>query len=112
VWLRHDLEIMNKRFKALELKSAQEGLMLTQTQVIALEKPKDREGASGMRGKHPGYCGDQDTFYVGKSERGRTGLSADSSSPLTQGDLRPALPSRKTPITATDLFNDSVIPLR
>src|SRR5512136_558692 len=110
VWLRHDLQTFQLRLKALEAKVAQEGLILTEGQIIALEKAKDEKEAHGeIETEHPGYLGSQDTFYVGTLKGvGRIYQQTfiDTYSKIACAKLY----DRKNALVAADLLNDRVLP--
>lgn len=110
VWMRHDLETFRKRLKALEAKAAQENIVLTEEQLMALERAKQEKEAHGeIETEHPGYLGAQDTFYVGNIKGvGRiyqqTFIDTYSKVVFTK------LYDRKNALVAADLLNDRVLP--
>ena len=110
VWQRHDLEVFDKRLKALETRMASDGLILTEAQMIALERKKEKQEAHGeIETEHPGYLGAQDTYYVGTIK----GVGRIYQQTFIDTYSRVAfakLYTSKHAITSADVLNDRVLP--
>jgi transposase InsO family protein len=110
VWQRNDLETFKKRLTALEAKVAQDGVILTESQLAAMERKKEEQQAIGeIETEHPGYLGSQDTYYVGNIKGvGRIYQQTyiDTYSKVAMAKLY----DRKNALTAADMLNDKVIP--
>jgi transposase InsO family protein len=109
IWKRHDLEHFRKRLAALSAKVAQDGIILSEDQLRALERAREEKEAHGeIETEHPGYLGCQDTYYVGNIKGvGRiyqqTFIDSYSKVALVK------LYDRKHAITAADMLNDRVL---
>ena len=110
IWLRHGLARFRDRLKALSDRVAQDGLILTESQVAAMERKKEDDAACGeIETAHPGYLGSQDTYYVGTFKgigRVYQQTFVDTYSRVAHAKLY----TTKTPITAADMLNDQVLP--
>jgi transposase InsO family protein len=110
IWLRHGLEIRKLRLKRLEKWSAEQGNVLTENQLQALEQAKEEKKAHGeIESFHPGFLFGQDTFYVGWIKGigkiyQQTGIDTYSNVGFAKLYLE------KTAVTAADFLNDKVLP--
>ena len=100
IWLRHELENFKLRLKALEVKVAENGVVLTgfKAQALARKKHAD-EACCEIETAHPGYLGSQDTFYVG-TLKGVVRVTNRRLLTLTAKWLKPSCtpPKRRSPL--------------
>lgn len=110
IWQRHKIEKKHLRLKRLEEHSAKNGVVLTESQVQALEDAKEQKQAYGqIETYHPGFLLGQDTFYVGYIKG--VGKIYQQTVIDTYSNVGFAkLYLDKTSLAAADALNDKVLP--
>jgi len=76
IWMRHDLHLKALRLKRLEVWAAENGEVLTESQVHALEEAKEKKEHHGeMESPHPGFLLAQ-ALTIHRTTRRRPGRRA------------------------------------
>lgn len=110
VWLRHALATKPQRLKRLEAWAAQNKVVLSESQLQALETTKqDKEAHGEIETYHPGFLVAQDTLYVGHIKGignlyQQTGIDTFSNVGFAKVYLG------KTALPAADFVNDQILP--
>jgi transposase InsO family protein len=111
IWVRHGLEIFKKQLNLLEEKAAQDGIVYTEAQLVALGAAKrEREShPDELETEHPGYLPSQDTFYVGYL-KGVGRIYQQTVVDTYSSVMFAKVYAAKIPVSAADLLNDQVLP--
>jgi transposase InsO family protein len=110
VWLRNGLASFQQRLHHLEEHIAKTGNVLTERQLLALERAKEEKIVYGeIETEHVGYLGSQDTFYVGII-KGVGRVYQQTFIDTYSGVGFAKLYTTKQSITAADILNDRVLP--
>jgi transposase InsO family protein len=109
VWLRHDLGTRHKRLLRLESAAQGETLVLSEEQVLLLERHSVDYRLRHVESSRPGELLNQDTFYWG-SLKGVGKIYVQVVVDVFCSLAFAKLYTSKMPITATDLLYDRVLP--
>jgi hypothetical protein len=109
--MTNDPETFKKCLKALKTKSVQEGPILTEAKVVALEKANEEKVTkSEIETLHPGYFGSQDSHYVCNIKSvGK--IYQQTYINMYYRVAQAKLYSTMDAITSADLLNDRVLPM-
>jgi len=110
IWVRHGLQVKSLRLKRLEQWAAENGEVLTESQVKALEEAKQEKEAYGeLESPHPGFLLAHDTCYIGTIKGvGRIYQQTAIDTHANVGFAKLYL--EKTGLAAADFLNDKVLP--
>jgi len=110
IWVRHDLQVKRLRLKRLEEWAAENGEVLTESQVKALEEAKQEKEAYGeVESPHPGFLLAHDTCYIGTIKGvGRIYQQTAIDTHANVGFAK--LYCERTGLVAADFLNDKVLP--